>query len=164
MNTIKEFIEEFNQLCDGTRKVLERVPDDKLDWQPHEKSMPLGKMAMHIANLPIWIERILTSEEFDFATANFKPPVIESAAQILEEFEKRHSSTLEIMQNTDDEKLKDTWRIRRGETVMAELPKATAMRSWTYNHLIHHRGQLTVYLRLLNIPVPGIYGPSADER
>ena len=147
----------------NTRKMLERVPTDKLDWVPHEKSMKLRRLAKHIADLPIWVERIIDADEFNFATANFNREPPASTEDILRLFDERFAEAIKVLESSSDEKLNGTWIARRGDYVMFQLPKKAALRSFAYNHVYHHRGQLSVYLRLLNIPVPGMYGPSADE-
>jgi len=147
----------------NTRKMLERVPTDKLDWMPHQKSMKLGRLAKHIADLPSWFERIISADEFDFATANFNRDSPESADVILKLFDARLATAINILESVSDENLNTIWTVRRGDHVMFQMPKKVALRSFAYNHLYHHRGQLSVYLRLLDIPVPGMYGPSADE-
>ena len=147
----------------NTRKILERVPTDKLNWLPHEKSMKLGRLAKHIADLPAWIDRIINAEEFDFATAKFNHEPPASTEDILHLFDERLASAVNVLGSASDENLNSMWTMRRGEHVMFQLPKKVALRSLAYNHAYHHRGQVSVYLRLLNVPVPGMYGPSADE-
>jgi uncharacterized damage-inducible protein DinB len=147
----------------STRKMLERVPTDKLDWVPHEKSTKLGKLAKHIADLPSWFERIINADEFDFATAKFnlEPPA--STEAILQIFDEKLAMAINALESASDENLNKSWTFRRGEHVIFAMPKKVALRTMAYNHIYHHRGQLSVYLRLLDIPVPGMYGPSADE-
>ena len=147
----------------NTRKILERVPSDKLNWLPHEKSMKLGRLAKHIADLPVWFERILNADEFDFAAAKFNNEPPANTEEILQLFDKRLADAVKELESAPEENLNGMWTVRRGEHIMFQLPKKVAIRSFTYNHIYHHRGQLSVYLRLLNIPVPGMYGPSADE-
>lgn len=147
----------------NTRKILERVPTDKLDWQPHEKSMKLGKLAKHIAELPVWFERILNADEFDLASASFKQQPVEDSAEIVKLFDDGLAAAVKLLESATDDDLNSTWTFRRGEQIMFQLPKKVAIRNLAMNHVYHHRGQLSVYLRLLNVPVPGMYGPSADE-
>jgi len=156
-------IAELKHEASNTRKMLERVPSDKLDWSPHEKSMKIGKLAKHVADLPVWVERILNADEFNFATANFNRDNPESTEAILKLFDERLASAISVLEAAPDENFNTTWRVLRGEQVMFQLPKKVALRSFAYNHIYHHRGQLSVYLRLLDIAVPGMYGPSADE-
>ena len=147
----------------NTRKILERIPSDKLNWLPHEKSMKLGRLAKHIAFLPTWCEIILNSSEFDFATSKFDNSPPASTADIVQFFDEKLAKAIKELESATAENLDSIWTVRRGEHVMYQLPKKVALRSFTYNHMYHHRGQLSVYLRLLNVPVPGMYGPSADE-
>ena len=157
-------IGELKQESVNTRKMLERVPTDKLDWQPHEKSMKLERLATHIAELPIWFERIINANDFDFATAVFKREPKESSEAIVKLFDERLASAIKALESASNENLNDSWTFRRGEQIIFQMPKKVALRSMGFNHIYHHRGQLSVYLRLLDIPVPGMYGPSADEK
>jgi uncharacterized damage-inducible protein DinB len=147
----------------NTKRLIECVPPDNLDWTPHEKSMKIGKLAKHIAELPVWIGRIINADEFDFASENYNSESKESKKDILKLFDEKLAEALHVLETVSDENLNKKWLVKRGGQVMFELPKKIAVRSFTYNHIYHHRGQLSVYLRLLNIPVPGMYGPSADE-
>ncbi len=147
----------------NTRKILERVPTDKLDWRPHEKSMKLGKLAKHIAELPVWFERILNADEFDLASASFNREPPENTGEILKLFDDGLAAAVKVLESATDDNLNSSWIFRRGEQVMFQLPKKVAVRNLAMNHVYHHRGQLSVYLRLLNVQVPGMYGPSADE-
>ena len=148
----------------NTGKIIERIPTEKLDWRPHEKSMTIGRLATHIADLPIWFGRILNADGFDFASSGSSEKK-ETTEAILELFTKRLSEAGRVLTDaTSDEMFKDTWTVSRNHQVLYQLPKMVAIRSFTYNHIYHHRGQLSVYLRLLDVPVPGMYGPSADEK
>jgi uncharacterized damage-inducible protein DinB len=144
-----------------TKKILERVPFDKFSWKPHDKSRELGKLAIHIAETPKWISRILTATEFDVVT--LKPTEVNSTEELVKLSEASTQKAIADLQNASDEEMMNMWTFRRGDHVIFTLPRAAAIRNLGMNHLIHHRGQLSVYLRLLNIPVPGMYGPSADE-
>ncbi|MFT3935656.1 MAG: DinB family protein [Chitinophagaceae bacterium] len=157
-------IAELKHEANNTRKILAKVPDDKLLWKPHEKSMSIGRLATHIAEIPIWINRTMAAPEFDFATATFKPNVCADNADLLRIFDEHLANAVAVLQNAGDDALNEMFKVRRGEQVMFALPKKVMMRNFTFNHVVHHRGQLSVYLRLLDIPVPGMYGPSADER
>ncbi|MEP6466956.1 MAG: DinB family protein [Parafilimonas sp.] len=148
----------------NTRKMIERVPSDKLNWKPHEKSMKLGRLAVHIAELPVWFERIINKDEFDFATATFNAEIKENTEDIVQLFDDQLSNALHVLETASDENLNAIWTVRRGDTIVYQMPKKVALRNFTYNHIYHHRGQLSVYLRLLDIAVPGMYGPSADEK
>jgi uncharacterized damage-inducible protein DinB len=146
-----------------TRRLLERVPEDKFAWKPHEKSMPLGRLAGHIAELPSLIAPALTQDELDFAAGNYQPFNPSSVAELLEKFDRNVAAAAELLQQQSDERMNEKWRLRSGDTVIFELPRAGVVRTMALNHIVHHRGQLSVYLRLLDVPLPSIYGPSADE-
>lgn len=146
----------------NTRKLLELIPQDKFAWKPHDKSMTAGRLAAHIAEIPVWINRALEGASFDFATASLTRNTFESTAALLAVFEERQLVALAALQNASDEVLGEKFTVRRGPQVLFELPRKIMLRNFAYNHLIHHRGQLSVYLRLMEIPLPGMYGPSAD--
>jgi uncharacterized damage-inducible protein DinB len=148
-----------------TRKVLERVPEDKFDYQPHPKSMKLGQLASHIVNLLMFKQLFVQASERDFLDQNApKPgPTPTTTAELLARFDQYSTSLRQALTESSDDKLTENFQLRRGEQVLMERPKGAALRIMGLNHSIHHRGQLTVYLRLLDIPVPGVYGPSADE-
>jgi uncharacterized damage-inducible protein DinB len=148
----------------STRKMLERVPDEFLGWKPHEKSMELRHIARHLAMLPSFVKPTLTSDEFDLAASPHQTPVLERASDLVEAFDNNLSEAVEFLSSVSDEDLTKTWRLRNGEKTIFEMPRAAVIRSLVLSHLIHHRGQLSVYLRLQNVPVPSIYGPSADEQ
>jgi len=153
---------EYDHEMGTTRRLLERVPDAQLAWKPHEKSMTLGGLSTHLGNIPNWGGRILNESFFDLAGA---PPNLESKASraaILQLFDDATKETRGWMDKTDAEYL-TPWALRRGGQEMFTMPRIAAFRSFVLNHMIHHRGQLSVYLRLNNVPVPAIYGPSADE-
>jgi uncharacterized damage-inducible protein DinB len=148
-----------------TRKMLERVPLDKKGWKPHEKSMTLGRLASHIADLTHWISDIIHIDDFDFTRDfNFSPHTAATSEELLEIFQTTLDKAITDLSNVDEKELEKNWTVRRGEQVLFTTPKKISIRNWTMNHMIHHRGQLSVYLRLLDVPVPGMYGPSADER
>ncbi|MDQ2753294.1 MAG: DinB family protein [Bacteroidota bacterium] len=148
----------------NTRKMIERIPGDKLEWQPHEKSMTIGRLATHIAELPVWFSRVISANEFDFLTSGFKSQKKETTAEIVDLFDKKIAEAVSSLQTADDETMNAIFTLRRGEQVMFQLPRKVVIRNFALNHLYHHRGQLSVYLRLLDIPVPGMYGPSADDK
>lgn len=159
------FIAELKYESTLTRKMLERVPLDKREWQPHEKSMSLGRLATHIAETSHWISDIINIDDFDFAKDfNFNPRIASSTEELLGIFQTLLDKAIADLSNMKDEDFSKPWIVRRGEQVMFNTPKKVSIRSWALNHMIHHRGQLSVYLRLLDVPVPGMYGPSADER
>lgn len=146
----------------ATRRVLERLPDDRLDFRPHPKSWTLGGLATHIANLPVWITMTLTEDGIDLAALP-RNEALPSAAAILDAFDRNAAAAREAWEATDDERLAAPWTVRHGTHVVTEQPRRAMLRSAGISHIVHHRGQLTVYLRLLDVPVPGLYGPSADE-
>jgi uncharacterized damage-inducible protein DinB len=140
--------------------MLERVPEDAFDWKPHEKSTKLGRLAGHVTELPGMLVPILTQDEMDFG--DYKPFMPASVAELVEMFDKNIADAVELLKNHSDEQLPKTWCIKSGERVFLEMPRAAFIR-WVLSHLIHHRGQLSVYLRLRDIPLPPVYGPTADE-
>ena len=148
----------------STRKMLERIPADKLAWKPHEKSMTLERIAGHIVEMVGWTKSSLTQDELDFSKFDYQPKVYTDASQLVADLDANVSEAIEILQNTSNETMAENWTMRNGEQVYFTMPKAAVMRSFVMNHIIHHRGQMSVYLRLLDIPVPSIYGPSADEQ
>jgi uncharacterized damage-inducible protein DinB len=156
-------IAEFDHEMGTTRKLLDRLPDDRLSWKPHEKSMSLGGLATHIANLPHWSDMILNRAMFDLdeAPPNLEP--LRSRAEVLALFAETVSATRGRLDKSDAEFVAP-WTLKRGGHQMFTMPRIAAFRSFVLSHTIHHRGQLSVYLRLNEVPVPAIYGPSADER
>ncbi|HKC64079.1 MAG TPA: DinB family protein [Pyrinomonadaceae bacterium] len=143
-----------------TRRMLERVPQDSLAWKPHEKSRTLGEIAAHIANLPGLFIATLNGEEFDRYEYQ---SVTDTVADILGTFDRNISRSLEVLKTLSDERMLTPWRYKYGEQVIFEMPRLVVIRTTALNHLIHHRGQLSVYLRLLDVPLPPVYGPTADE-
>jgi uncharacterized damage-inducible protein DinB len=157
-------MQEFLHESEITKKLLDRVPEDKLDWKPHEKSMSLGRLATHVAEIPEWTDVIVNNDFFDMAASDYKPTVCKNRTELLEVFEDRVRKFKQVMEGKDDASLMENWQLRQGEHVALELPKAACLRSFILSHIIHHRGQLSVYLRENDVPLPGIYGPSADEK
>lgn len=145
------------------RKSLERLPAEKMSWKPHEKSMTLERLAGHLVEMMLWTSATLQADELDFAAMDYNPKTYTEAAELVADFDKNLADTIEILNNTPNETMGENWTLRKGEQVYFTMPKAVVMRSMVMNHIIHHRGQLSVYMRLLDIPVPSIYGPSADE-
>ena len=146
-----------------TRRVLERMPEDKFEWQPHEKSMTLGRLAGHVAETYDWTGPTILQDVLDFAEMDMKPGIATSTAGLLKKFDVSVKTSLEILNNVSDEDIMKPWTMRDGEKVFMTMPKAAVMRGFVMNHMVHHRGQLSVFMRLLDVPVPSIYGPSADE-
>ena len=163
MSVSTAFLAELKHEASQTRKMIERLPTDRLDWRPHEKSMKLGRLATHIAQLPFWIVRILASDDFDISAGNFNPEGKESTEAILQVFDEQLAEAVGALELASDEKMDAIWTLRRGEHKVFQLPRKIALRNMAYNHLYHHRGQLSVYLRLIDVAVPGMYGPTADE-
>ena len=147
----------------STRRVLERLPDEHLSWKPHEKSISLGALSTHIVNLLAWHMFILKQKELDLLTVPARREPLQSRAAILAEFDQRYGEVEMAMAEIGVDELQESWALRRGDHVILSQPRAAALRHFGVSHLIHHRAQLTVYLRLLNVPVPGFYGPSADD-
>jgi uncharacterized damage-inducible protein DinB len=147
----------------ATRRLLERIPADRLEWQPHPKSMTLGQLAQHLASIPGNISRLARLEGFDASQANFAPPAPESAEALLSTLETSLADAKSFLGELDEEAAVAPWRLTAGEREVFTIPRAEVVRTLMLNHWYHHRGQLAVYLRLLDVPVPVIYGRSADE-
>jgi uncharacterized damage-inducible protein DinB len=156
---IAEFIHEASQ----TKRMLEKVPFDQPDWKPHSRSMKLVHLASHVAHIPKWISVILSSPEFDFTKENLKRDDAKDQGELMQFYQESYDKAIESLSAAGDECLMEKWTFRAGERIIFSLPRVAAIRTLALNHLIHHRGQLSVYLRLLDVPVPGMYGPSADE-
>ena len=161
MSRLSEIAEQLKEEAPATRKMLERIPDDKLAWKPHEKSMTMGQLAGLCADMFGWFSFMIGEDELDFAK-NYSYPREMKAKDLVEFLNKRLKESLDVIEKPDDAVLDQDWTMRRGEQVFMETTKGKISRQ-TLCHLAHHRGQLSVYLRLLDIPVPSIYGPSADE-
>jgi uncharacterized damage-inducible protein DinB len=157
---------EFDNEMATTRRTLERVPEGKPDWKPHEKSMTMGRLSGHVAELPSFVSRALQADSFDINPAegsNRTPLVMSSRKQLLEAFDKNVSEARAILAKASDEDLMKPWSLMAGGKTIFTMPKIGVVRTFALSHSIHHRGQLSVYLRLNDAPVPSIYGPSADE-
>ncbi|MBS1949133.1 MAG: hypothetical protein JST47_15335 [Bacteroidetes bacterium] len=164
MSIKSSFIGELKNESISTKKILAKVPMDKAGWKPHEKSMTLGRLATHVAETNRWILRILSADEFDFAATPFIPHVASSVEELMNIYDEHLNEAIMALENANDTELEENWVVKKGNHVVYELKKKVAVRSWALNHTIHHRGQLSVYLRMLDVPVPGMYGPSADEK
>jgi len=147
-----------------TRRVLERLPEEHMSWKPHEKSMTLGGLATHLINLMNWQIAILQQREFDLSTVPQRREALAKRADVLEEFDANVGKFEKLLAECDEQTLGEEWTLRHGDHVILRQPRALALRSFGLSHMVHHRAQLGVYLRLLDIPVPGMYGPSADEQ
>lgn len=157
------FAAELEHEAAATRKMLERLPAEKFDWKPHEKSTPFGALAVHIAEMIDWAKLAVTTPELDYAVQPYKPFKPKTNAELLEYFDKNVKGAIEALKNTSEEAIRKSWTVRSGERIFFEKPRTQVLRSDCFNHIIHHRGQLSVYLRLNDIPLPGVYGPTADE-
>jgi uncharacterized damage-inducible protein DinB len=154
---------DFDSEIINTRRTLERIPENDPLWKPHEKSMPIGRLAVHAARLPQFCTRILTTPELDMGTEKFPDLIFESTAKLLSELDRTAAEARSHLAASSDEDLKKVWKLSFKGQVFVEAPRMVLYRTMFLNHLVHHRAQLGVYLRLLNIAVPGLYGPSADE-
>lgn len=166
MKMTELFLAELEREAIGTRHTLERVPEGRNDWKPHEKSMPLGYLSRLIATMPGWVEMIIKQDEHDMRPKNGsapKPQDSKSNRELLDSFEESLVRARKALEGTTDEHLMTPWKLLAAGQVMAEAPRHIMLRDSVFNHLAHHRGQLTVYLRLNEASVPAIYGPSADE-
>ncbi len=158
-------VPEFDHEMATTRTLLERVPDGKDDWKPHEKSMSLARLANHIATLPGYVNAVLGADEFDAnpeGGEKYTTPAFHSAAERVAAFDAAVASARSALAAVSDEDLGKQWTLKNGGKTMFSFPRAAVLRSFAFSHLIHHRGQLSVYLRLLDVPLPSIYGPTAD--
>lgn len=161
--TIPElFLEEFDLEMPGARNLLERVPDAKFLWKPHEKSMTLGRLASHIAELPARCATIIQTDEF-VRQPGHTPWMASSAAELLQKFDAVTAEARSALRGLREDRLSAIWTLKRGERTMVSIPRVMALRRVFMDHIIHHRAQLGVFLRLLDVPIPGMFGPSADE-
>lgn len=163
MNLSDALIAEFTHESATTRKLLERLPDDKLSWKPHAKSMSLGELATHIAHIPEWSQTVVNDDAFDMGTSNMKVNQPDSRKGILDYFDRCAEGFKTVLKGKSDEQLFQSWKLLNNGEAVLEMPRAACIRSFILSHGIHHRGQLSVYLRLNDVPLPSIYGPTADE-
>ncbi len=166
MSLSEMLLPEFDQEMASTRKTLERVPEDRLEYKPHEKSTSLGSLAGHVAEIPSWTTVTILQDELDFAPAGaapWQPYVPSSTAELLEKFDGFVKEARAALAGCSDEEFGKPWKLLSGGHEIFTLPKAVVIRSFVLSHMIHHRAQLGVYLRLNDVPLPSIYGPSADE-
>ena len=155
-------IPEFDHEMAVTRRALERVPEDRFDWRPHVKSYTLRELASHIANIPTWTGATVLQDLFDM-DAPFERTIPSTRDGILAGFDEAVASARAVLEGASSEELSRSWSLRAGGQVVLTMPKGAVLRSFVFNHTVHHRAQLGVYLRMLDIPVPATYGPSADE-
>ena len=166
MELSEALLPEYDHEMANTRRTLERVPEDKLGWKPHEKSMTMGQLAVHLAEMPGWAIPTIEMESFDVAPPGgppYQPPQVNSRAEILEIFDNNVAEARATIAGADDGHLTKAWSLLSGGKTVFTMPRIAVLRNLIMNHNIHHRAQLGVYLRLNNVPVPAIYGPSADE-
>ncbi len=156
-------IPEYEMELKNTRKMLERVPMEKADWKPHEKSMTLGRLATHVAEIPDWMTNTFITDELDFAKG-FTSNKVATTDELLKLFDDCSTRAMKELKNATDEIFLSNWTLRNGDHIYFTMPKAVVARNFAMNHLYHHRAQLSVYLRLLDVAIPGMYGPSADEK
>lgn len=162
MSMIQMFLKEMEQEAQTTRNMLQRVPNDKYSWKPHEKSMTIQQLATHIGELPGWVTMALTTSELDFANNPYKQEEITNTTDLLAYFERTFDDGKAHLEKTTEAELDKPWTLRNGEQIYITRSKAEVIRM-TFCQIVHHRAQLGVFLRLLNIPIPGSYGPSADD-
>ena len=163
MTTVEALRSEFERETRATRRYLERVPGDRLEWRPHPKSFTAGDLASHIVECVRWTDAIFSGDEFNVDPASFAPYKAASVTELLATFDAEVARGVRVLAAVGDEAVSRPWRMKIRGAVRFERPKAAVFRDFTLSHLIHHRGQLSVYLRLLDVPVPGAYGPTADE-
>ena len=167
MGISQSLLPEFDQEAANTRRTLERVPDERLDWKPHPKSWSMAALASHVANLPQWATMTLHTSSLDLNPPGggepVRQPVATSRQELLGLFDRNLAAAREAIAGASDEHWMESWTLLNGGHAIFSMPKVAVLRSFVLNHVVHHRGQLTVYLRLNDIPVPALYGPSADE-
>jgi uncharacterized damage-inducible protein DinB len=164
MNLADIFRAEFASDIKKTRRALERVPDGKFDWKPHEKSFSLIQLAWHVAEIYDWGAAILGQDEFAMRSDEARPPQPKTTAELLERFDKHAAASTAVLAKVDDDALAARWKMTFDGNPFVDDIRHKVFRDWVFSHAAHHRGQLTVYLRLLNVPVPALFGPSADEQ
>ncbi len=163
MSLNEPLIAELQQEAARTRKMLERVPEESFLWKPHDKSMSLATLAHHIAEIPEWVNVSVETDELDFAGQKYQPKEATTTAALVKLFDENIAKAVDCLKNASDEKLSGKWTMRNGEQIFFTMPKTEVVRLFVLSHSIHHRGQLSVFLRMLDVPLPGIYGPTADE-
>lgn len=165
MSMSDRMVPAFDQIIEGTRRHLAAIPDDRLEWRPHEKSFTIGELGTHLANLPMWTMATLGQDAFDVAPPGEEPPrqpPLGSTDQIVAALEENATAARDAIASASDEDMMKDWTLLSGGESLFTLPKIAVLRSFIMDHMIHHRGQLTVYLRLLDVPVPQTFGPTAD--
>jgi uncharacterized damage-inducible protein DinB len=163
MDIKQGLINELSMEAANTRKMLEVIPADKFDWKPHEKSMSLKRLSIHVAELSNWPVVVVNEDELDFTKMDYQSPTVASTQDLLDIHEKGVEQAVAAIRAMPEEDMMKPWTLRNGEHIIFQLPKIAVLRGMCFNHIYHHRGQLSVFLRLLDVKVPGMYGPSADE-
>ncbi|MDQ2900697.1 MAG: DinB family protein [Acidobacteriota bacterium] len=163
MKIAETLLLDFDPEIANTRRILERIPENDPQWKPHDRSMPVGRLALHVARLPDFCTRILTTEEMNMDREKFPDIRFESTAHLLSELDRTAAEARSHLSASSDEDLGKHWKLTFNGRALVDEPRMVLYRTMFLNHLVHHRAQLTVYLRLLNIKIPGLYGPSADE-
>lgn len=163
MSIAQSLLPEFDHEFATLRKTLERVPEGKGDYAPHTKSMPMGKLSGHLAELPGWVNATLEADELDFAKMDYKPFVPANTAELLNALDAAVAKARPVLAAASDADMMKPWTLKQGDKVFFTMPKVAVLRSFVMNHMIHHRAQLGVYLRLNDVPLPQTYGPTADE-
>ncbi len=161
MSLVDCILTEIDQEAQTTKRVLDRIPEDKLAWKPHPKAFSLGQLALHIASVPGSVAALAVPDSME--APNFRQPEAKTRQEVLDTFSKSLESAKDTLSKMDDARLMSTWSLTKNGRVLMSIPRIGFIRSILMNHNYHHRGQLSVYLRILNVPVPSIYGPSADE-
>lgn len=164
MTIASSLMAEFEHEAQTTRRLLERLPTDKLDWRPHQKSFTARDLSSHIVDCVGWADSICTQPELEIDPATYRPFQAASVADLLKTFDEKVDAGRQALAGVSDEAMEERWRFKILGRVRFEKPRSAVFRDFTLSHMIHHRGQLSVYLRLLDVPVPGAYGPTADER
>lgn len=163
MKQTEQFLKEMQQEAATTAKMLSRIPEDKYSWKPHEKSMEMQQLATHIAELPTWVKMALETDELDFNANAYEPKKIKNNKELMQLFEDSLAEGKEALKNANDNLLPEKWILRSGDIIHSNSEKREVIRM-AFSQIVHHRAQLGVYLRLLNDPIPGSYGPSADDQ
>jgi uncharacterized damage-inducible protein DinB len=163
MKSIEPYVEELRQEAVTTRKLFERTPEGHHAWKPHPRSMSLFTLTSHIAEIPSWVELILSQDEFVMDPKSHKPWIAKDRGELLATFDVNITRAIELLAKVSDDRLSKPWTFKAAEKTIFVLPRVAVLRTMVLNHLIHHRGQLSVYLRLKDVPLPPIYGPTADE-
>ena len=166
MSIVTALLPEFDHEMATTRRLLDRVPEGEFGWKPHDRSMSLGQLSGHLANIPTWCNAVLDLTEFDLASIGDtgRPKVPASRQALIQEFDGKVAAARANLVKRTDAELTTPWSLKTGDHEIFTMPRISAIRSFVMNHSIHHRGQLSVYLRLKNVPLPSMYGPTADEQ